>query len=463
MAKKTPDPSFREEDGIGAFRFTLFVATLVTAALTLLAVSTLPTWAVWLVAPVAALLVAWRLGTGVTRRLRDVTTLARQYASADLPRWPDAYGEDEIGRTVRVMDEAVQEQRRRRTELARQQARMDAILAEMAEGVLVVDRHGRVQLVNEAARRLLPGPVTPGDPYIETVRHPGIVAELAGALKGERPDPLEVTLDDGRRSLAVHATPASEASGGGAVLVLQDITGLRTADRVRRDFVANVSHELRTPLTAVRGYIEALEDETLDADERQRFLGIVARHTGRMERLVGDLLRLARIEAGHELLAVGAADVSAVFQGVTAELAPALEARRLTVDVRVDSGAAQLACDPAKLHDALRNVLENAVRYSPEGGRITLEARSEGELIALSVADEGPGIPEEARARIFERFYRVDKSRARDPGGTGLGLSIVKHLVELHGGRVGVEPRQPHGAIFTIRLPRQPQPQPRTR
>jgi signal transduction histidine kinase len=125
---------------------------------------TLPTWAVWLVAPAAALLVAWRLATGVTRRLREVTTLARQYASADLPRWPDAYGEDEIGRTVRVMDEAIQEQRRRRTDLARQQARMDAILAEMAEGVLVVDRHGRVQLVNEAARRLLPGPVTPGDP-----------------------------------------------------------------------------------------------------------------------------------------------------------------------------------------------------------------------------------------------------------------------------------------------------------
>ena len=103
------------------------------------------------------------------------------------------------------------------------------------------------------------------------------------------------------------------------------------------------------------------------------------------------------------------------------------------------------------------------MNYSPEGGRIALEARSEGELIALSVADEGPGIPEEARARIFERFYRVDKSRARDPGGTGLGLSIVKHLVELHGGHVGVDPRQPHGAVFTIRLPRQPQPQPRTR
>jgi signal transduction histidine kinase len=277
------------------------------------------------------------------------------------------------------------------------------------------------------------------------VRHPGIVAELAGALEGERPDPLVVTLDDGRRSLAVHATPASEASGGGAVLVLQDITGLRTADRIRRDFVANVSHELRTPLTAVRGYIEALEDETLDADERQRFLGIVARHTGRMERLVGDLLRLARIEAGYELLAVGAADVAAIFQGVTAELAAALEARRLTVDVRVDSRAAQLACDPAKLHDALRNVLENAVRYSPEGGRITLEAWSEGELIALSVADEGPGIPEEARARIFERFYRVDKSRARS-GRTGLGLSIVKHLVELHGGHVGSTCGS-HGAV----------------
>jgi len=435
------------------FRTQLFLAILASAAVTLLSVLTLPLGVAALVALLAALLSAWSVSAPLSRRLTTVLRDARQYVSADLPRWPDDYGDDDIGQIVRAMDQAVQEQRRRLTELGRHRARMESILAEMAEGVLIVDRQGRVQLINEAAERLLQGRVTAGDHFIETVRHPSIVAELSGALRGERPDPHEVTLQDGRRSLAAHATPASEAAGGGAVLVLHDITALRTADRIRRDFVANVSHELRTPLTAVRGYIEALQDETLGPDERHQFLEIVARHTDRMERLVRDLLRLARIEAGQEMFEVGTSDITTMFQAVTAELATPIHHRRLIVETRVAPAAAQVACDAPKLHDALRNLLENAVNYSPDSGRIHLEARADGDQIALSVADEGPGIPDSDLGRVFERFYRVDKSRTRDPGGTGLGLSIVKHLVELHGGRVTVENRQPHGALFTILLP----------
>jgi two-component system phosphate regulon sensor histidine kinase PhoR len=421
----------------------------------------LPAWAAGLIGYLTALVGTWGLWMPIARRLQSVTSIARQYASAGIARWPDPYGDDELGPIIRAMDEAVREQQRRLSELGRQQARMEAILGEMAEGVMVVDRQGRVQHINEVARRLLPGPVTPGDPYIETVRHPGIVAELTGALRGERPDPLEITLDDGRRSLAAHATPASKAAGGGAVLVLHDITALRTADRIRRDFVANVSHELRTPLTAVRGYIEALQDDALEPGERQRFLEVVARHTDRMARLVGDLLRLARIEAGQERLDIDTCEIGSVFQSVKAELAELIRTRRLLVDVDVAPEAEQVTCDASKLHDALRNLVENAVNYSPEGGRILLAARADGSQMAVSVGDEGPGIPESDLTRVFERFYRVDKSRTRDPGGTGLGLSIVKHLVELHGGRVSVANRQPTGALFTIHLPAKSQGPPR--
>jgi signal transduction histidine kinase len=437
-----------------AFRIRLFIATVATSLVTLLAMSTLPRGLAILAALVAAFQIAWRVWEPRGRRLQSVIRIARHYASADLPRWPDDYGDDDIGQIVRAMDQAVQEQRRRLSDLGRHRARMEAILAEMAEGVLIVDRQGRVQLINEVARRLLPGRVTAGDHYIETVRHPGIVEELTSALRGERPDPLEVTLADGRRSLAAHATPASDAAGGGAVLVLHDITVLRTADRIRRDFVANVSHELRTPLTAVRGYIEALEDDTLGAEERREFLGIVTRHTDRMERLVRDLLRLARIEAGQEVLDVGRCDVGEMFRSLEVELDPQIRARQLTIDLNVAPDAAVVMCDGSQLHDALRNLFENAVNYSPEKGRIELSSRVEGEQIALSVADHGPGIPENDLERIFERFYRVDKSRTRDPGGTGLGLSIVKHLVELNGGHVAVANRQPHGALFTILLPK---------
>jgi two-component system phosphate regulon sensor histidine kinase PhoR len=435
------------------FRLKLFIATTATALVTLLSTFTLARgWSV-VAALAAALLIAWRVWAPMGRRLTTVIRIARHYASADLPRWPGDYGDDDVGQIVRAMDQAVQEQRRRLADLGRHRVRMEAILSEMAEGVMIVDRQGRIQLINEVARRLLPGRVTAGDHYIETVRHPGIVEELSGALRGERPDPLEVTLADGRRSLSAHATPASDAAGGGAVLVLHDITALRTADRIRRDFVANVSHELRTPLTAVRGYIEALQDDMLGSDERREFLGVVARHTNRMERLVRDLLRLARIEAGQEVLDMRRCDVKAMFGSLEAELDSQIRARQLTVDTEVEREAAVVMCDTSQLHDALRNLFENAINYSPEMGRIELSSRIEGEHVALSVADQGPGIPESDLERIFERFYRVDKSRTQAPGGTGLGLSIVKHLVELHGGRVAVTNRQPHGAVFKILLP----------
>jgi two-component system phosphate regulon sensor histidine kinase PhoR len=242
----------------------------------------------------------------------------------------------------------------------------------------------------------------------------------------------------------------------GAVLVMHDITDLRKADRIRRDFVANVSHEPRTPLTAVRGYVEALLDGGADQADAKRFLDIIGRHTLRMERLVRDLLRLARLDAGQEVLEHVPCAVDSLFAGVETELEDAIESRRQTVERRIAANAHTVSGDPAKLHDALRNLLENAANYSPEGARIVMAAERRDARILLTVADEGPGIPEADLPRIFERFYRVDKARSRDgrdPGGTGLGLSIVKHLVELHGGHVSAVNGPRGGAVFTVDLP----------
>jgi two-component system phosphate regulon sensor histidine kinase PhoR len=248
--------------------------------------------------------------------------------------------------------------------------------------------------------------------------------------------------------------PVDVSPGRGAVVVLHDITDLRRTDRIRRDFVANVSHELRTPLTAIRGYVEALGDAT--PDESRRFLEIVARHTMRMERLVRDLLRLARLEAGQESLELVDCSVESLFSSVETDLSALLDARKHEVTRDVAADAISVPGDPAKLQDAMRNLLENAANYSPEGSRIILRARREGKHVTLAVIDEGPGIPPQDLARVFERFYRVDKSRTRegkDPGGTGLGLSIVRHLVELHGGRVTAANRPARGAVFTVELP----------
>jgi two-component system, OmpR family, phosphate regulon sensor histidine kinase PhoR len=240
------------------------------------------------------------------------------------------------------------------------------------------------------------------------------------------------------------------------VIVLHDITDLRRADRVRRDFVANVSHELRTPLTAVRGYVEALRDGDPGPAETRRFLEIIARHTLRMERLVQDLLRLARLDAGQEECARQACPIEPLFAAVESELVSALERRHQQVRREIAPGAQVVEGDPARLHDALRNLLENAINYAPEGSTIVMGAGRADGRIRLTVADQGPGIPEQDLPRVFERFYRVDKARSRgdrDPGGTGLGLAIVKHLVELHGGRVTAANRPEGGALFTVDLP----------
>jgi len=240
--------------------------------------------------------------------------------------------------------------------------------------------------------------------------------------------------------------------------VLHDISDLRRVDRMRRDFVANVSHELRTPLTAVRGYVEALMEEPVATEQRRTFLEVIDRHTARMERLVRDLLRLARLDAQQESVDLRSIDVAALFRSALMDLAERVERQKLHVDIEVQRAAAFIEADSIKMHDALRNLIENAVNYSSEGERIELKADADGERVVLSVGDYGPGIPEADLGRVFERFYRVDTSRARDPGGTGLGLSIVRHLVELHGGTVSAANRLEGGAIFTILLPHKRKP-----
>jgi two-component system phosphate regulon sensor histidine kinase PhoR len=332
---------------------------------------------------------------------------------------------------------------------------MGAILTGMIEGVLVVDEQGVVQLANDAARRLLRLKDDPiGRRYLELIRHPDIEAQISRCLRGEPTEAQELALaHDTPQTVMARTARVQTPSSSGAVLVLHDITDLRRADRVRRDFVANVSHELRTPLTAIRGYVEALLDAPADPAQTQRFLEIIARHSTRMERLVKDLLRLTRLDAGQEPIERATCKVWDVFDGVVNELEPLIESREQRIEIAIAEEAEAIEGDAAKLHDMLRNLVENAANYAPERTTIYLSAAREGDRVLLSVADEGPGIPDHDLQRIFERFYRVDKARSRETGGTGLGLSIVKHLAGLHGGDVRAANRHGGGAVFSVRLP----------
>jgi two-component system phosphate regulon sensor histidine kinase PhoR len=452
-----------------SFRARVFCASLVAAAVAVAVtagVTRVPTIQVLLGRPfigtsilagaavLAALVATWLSSGSQGSRVRTLTALAGRYRRGDLGAGRVDMGSDELGVVARAFDDAVHALGVRMSDLARDRSRMEAILRSLTEGVMVMDAAGIVQLANEQARQILRLDSAVGRHYLEIIRHPAIGELVTATLAGRVPAPLELSPPrDPSRLLMAYAAPSADGEAFGAALVLHDITELRRVDRVRRDFVANVSHELRTPLTAIRGYVEALGDESGISPEGRRHLEVIRRHTGRMEVLLQDLLRLARLDAGQETLTPVTVDARHLVIGLAEDLAPLLTSRQQRVAVTVESGAEHFTADPAKLRDALRNLIVNAVQYGPVDSTIQVDVERNGSGVAIAVSDEGNGIPEDDLPRIFERFYRVDRSRARDPGGTGLGLAIVKHLVELHHGSVTAENRSPKGARVTIRLP----------
>jgi two-component system phosphate regulon sensor histidine kinase PhoR len=243
-----------------------------------------------------------------------------------------------------------------------------------------------------------------------------------------------------------------------AVFVFHDVTAIRRLEKVRKDFVANVSHELRTPLTSIKGYVEALLDGAKDRpDEAQRFLDIIHKQADRLNLIIEDLLQLSQIESGQVAFKQEPVRMDGLVERTVAMIKPLADKKRHEVSVSLPSGLPPVLGDEERLVQVLVNLLDNAVKYTPEGGRIAVTGRAIGKghagRVELCVADTGVGIPEADRPRVFERFYRVDKARSRELGGTGLGLSIVKHIVEAHHGEIWVEANRPGGSRFLFRLP----------
>jgi two-component system phosphate regulon sensor histidine kinase PhoR len=237
------------------------------------------------------------------------------------------------------------------------------------------------------------------------------------------------------------------------VLTFRDVTERRRLEQVRRDFVANASHELRTPLTSIRGFVEALEDGAMaEAETAARFLGKIRTHADRMASLVSDLLELSRLEAGEQAPRWDLVSAGAVVEEALGSVASLAQARGIALTDRVETDG-EMRTDADRLRRLLENLLENAIKYTPEGGHVELAARAAEGAIVLEVKDDGPGIPAAHLPRIFERFYRVDKGRSRELGGTGLGLSIVKHLAESIEAQVAVASQVGRGTTFTVRVP----------
>jgi two-component system phosphate regulon sensor histidine kinase PhoR len=335
--------------------------------------------------------------------------------------------------------------------LARERMLLAAVAEGLTQGVIAVDSEHRIELLNDAARKMLGVTSSPvGELLIDFVRVP----ELFDLIDSDVAATAEVQLPNTPRALI---RTARKWGGDGRVLLLEDVTTMRRLETVRRDFVANVSHELRTPVAVIRANAETLmagaKDDPVIAG---KLIDGLHRNAERLARILADLLDLSRLDAGQYRLELSSVPVRPVIEQSLSAVEPQAAQRNVTVRVDIPAELAVRA-DPKALDHILVNLIDNGVKYGRPDGNVWVEARATGATdgdVRIEVRDDGPGIADKHRARVFERFYRADPSRSREAGGTGLGLSIVKHLVESMGGEVGVEPHQPQGSVFWLRLPR---------
>ncbi len=419
---------------------------------------------VMLAGGLVALAVAFGIGLFVARRVTkpvvQMQTIAHQMSEGDFTVRAPIRSPDEIGALGRALNGLAARLREKVHDLGHEQAKATAILDGMIEGVIAVDGRDIILLMNERARSMFGLDATRGEgkPFLEVIRN----TELHEAFReGRGVDRGNVSHRELRlsspveRRLQVNAVPLRlGANEVGVVMVLHDVTELRRLEQVRTEFVANVSHELRTPLTAIQGYLETLLAGALEEQENaRRFLEIVFRHTERLGRLLNDLMDLSNIELGRVALKLAPTRLDEAVDAVLAIIGPKAKSGKVGLRSQLPRDLPPVPADRDRLVQILINLVDNAVKYTPEGGRVTVRVQEPADgWIEVDVIDTGIGIPPSDLPRITERFYRVDKARSRELGGTGLGLAIVKHLVFAHGGQLKIESEPGRGTTVRVWL-----------
>jgi two-component system, OmpR family, phosphate regulon sensor histidine kinase PhoR len=416
---------------------------------------------------VALIAVSW-LARGILRCRAVVLDLDRRLAAIGQgrpirPTLIRAPGE--VGRLAKTFDVVVPELQERLSRYSRDVEQLRVVLSGMAEGVIAIDSRRRLLFANKSADYLFGlGPQAVGRLVPELIRSPQFQEAVDSTLAGPDTYRGEISLPSREvmprsipRVLAVHGSILPGSVPSGAVLVFHDVTELRRLERMRQDFVANVSHELKTPLASIKAYTETLLDWALHDDNvNVRFLNRIDEQADRLNQLILDLLSLARLESGHEVFQHGPLAVSAVVETCIETHRGRAEAKE--IDLRLDLGpideSTLVVADEEAVHQILDNLIDNAIKYTPEGGWVRVACQLSDDAVELEVADSGIGIPRDDLPRVFERFYRVDKARSREMGGTGLGLSIVKHLIQSIGGQITVDSRVGEGTHFHVQLPR---------
>ena len=384
---------------------------------------------------------------------RSQPFLREKHAANFLPEWSGL---------VEGVNRLITENSALRQQRTDQLTQLEATLGNLREAVLIVDEANYIHLANRALREIFPAARDLVNLRLELIVRSVPFIEYVRATRAGQPLPRqEFEIVDGPDIIWIEVSGAPIASPDGksqwALFVIHDLTSERKLERVRRDFVANASHELRTPLSIIKGYIETLVDAhtTMSLEDRDRFLRTIQRHSDRLKSIIDDLLVLSRLESATPGLKFAPVALTLYFNRLAEDYLRRPDAAGYQITVHAPEDLGSINADEEKLSQVFGNLIENALKYTPKGSRIEIGARAVGENeVECFVRDNGAGIPTADLVHIFERFYRVEKGRSRETGGTGLGLSIVKHIVQLHGGRVWAESAEGQGLALLLRLPR---------
>jgi two-component system phosphate regulon sensor histidine kinase PhoR len=406
-----------------------------------------------IIATVAAallvILAAWLITRFTTRPIRELTAAARRISSGELGRKIGILSGGEVGELAQAFNDMSARLKTLVAEISEDRARLASILDNMADGVIMTDTEGNISLANQAASKLFKLKEAENRPLIEAVRDHEVDELWKLCLKTGKTQAVQYEFGIAKRYLRAIAIPIAQS---GVLLLFQDLTELRNLQTTRRELIGNISHEFRTPLAGIKAMVETLQDGAVaDRKISKDFLGRIDGEVDRLTQLVAELTELSRIETGKAELKKEPVDLNQLAEEVIAQLSPQAGRQELTVEKELAADLPPVPADRARVRQLMVNLLHNAIKFTPAGGRITVSSRLDGDAVIMAIADSGAGIAREDLPHVFERFYKGDKARAEE--GTGMGLAIAKHIVEAHGGRIRAESEEGKGSTFSFSLP----------
>ena len=447
-----------------SWRLALANAALVGASACGLALGDLlaaPVWSLWLLAIGAIALTAvfnWCCGRWMLSPLEQLAQETRQFFAGDGDSFPAVTVGDDLSVVSAALDRLREKLASRVDQVQENAERLKIVLGSMVEGVLAVGVDQTILLANDAGRQLLDFSTSQpiGRPLLEVTRARAVHEAVARTIESQSPVELEFEAPGKlRRALSMRTTRLPGKPSPGVMVVLHDVTELRRLENLRRELVANVSHELKTPLAAIKAYAETLRMGAVnDPEHNLNFILRIEEQAERLHQLIIDMLQIARVESGQEVFDIVAVDLRDMLEQCQAQFEDLAAAKQIQMVIPLPPATLTVRADEEGVRTILNNLVDNAIKYTSRAGRVCIRCVENGEYVALEVEDTGIGIAEKDQARIFERFYRVDKARSRELGGTGLGLSIVKHLSQAFGGSVSLQSQPGQGSTFRVTLPK---------